>query len=1149
MTTRLDRTLSELVKELLQPLEGLAGVETLSDLFEAVSWDASAVGITDPGAFADVVQHLTDAVDALQALTDQDDVGLFDVAKALAPLAVALVELKTLISSLNLPQGAPAGLLTELAEDIVGFLADYYLASRHPRIALVLQLLGIFSVVDIPEIKDNAGNVVRAADQRRRLNSGALSQAISDPLAYIRGRYLTDGSGNQRLADDISDLIGPDLAYGFRQLGLTSGYGYVSDDLTPDEAESAKHILIIDAPIPTGDDGPPTLLRLALSASDTASGIGLFVVVSSDLVVDLPTSAGHITGGISGALEPLIITKDSVSFADTGTTGPVQLEASVSFQSDPTATPALRLGSANGTRLEIGTVQAKLGLSSGVQPVDVSGSVDLKDSILAIQGGDGDGFLSSVLPSDGLVAKFDLGVAWSTKRGLTFHGAGGLDLTIPVGASVGGVVSVPVVHIGLRASDAGLIAEVSAAIGLSIGPIQALVDRVGITAGIAFPAGTGSLGAADLALAFKLPSGIGLAIDVAGLSGGGFIERDEVKPQYAGMLELGFYSFKLLAFGLLATVLPTGPGYSLIIMVDAEFPPVQLGFGFTLAGAGGLLGVNRTASTDALRAALTAHTLSNLLFPKSPIENAPQLLTELDTLFPSAVGRFVFGPVVRIAWGTPALLTLDLALILELPAPVRLILISELTVVLPSPDVVLVEIHLSALGTIDFGKGEGALDAVLHDSRLLSFVLHGSMALRVNWSGQKTFLLAVGGTHPKFQLPPGFPKLDRLGISLAAGSIAKLNLDGYLAISSNTLQIGAHVDLFVGVDGFGIGGYLTFDTLIQRHPFHFDGDISGAVTLSVAGDDVMALKLSASLSGPAPWHAEGSVTFDVLWWSVTKSFSATFGDVVTDLLDAVDVGKLLRDALGDARNFAASLAADVGALVSLATPTAAATTLVAHPGAGLSVHQTVVPLGLTIAQYGGAAPAGENLFNITAVSVAGVGQPAPPPVLDDFAPAQYLNLSDDERLASPSFERLAAGVELAGEFIFGAALPASSAIVRPVAYETFLVDTRDGIPRKQDAPAPPMPLGVLAAVLLDGAAGRSLLVRGGSQRYAAPRRASGPAELAFVVATSDQLATSDVGAPSGQSYSQARAALDAELAQHPERRDGLLIAPRYEAQP
>src|SRR5205823_6610126 len=124
---------------------------------------------------------------------------------------------------------------------------------------------------------------------------------------------------------------------------------------------------------------------------------------------------------------------------------------------------------------------------------------------------------------------------------------------------------------------------------------------------------------------------------------------------------------------LIATKLPTGPGYSLVAMIDAEFPPIPLGLGFTLNGAGGLFGLHRTANIDALRAAFAARTLSKLLFPTDPIADAPQLLTELGTVFPPANGRFIFGPLVKIGWGTPTVLTIDLALVLELPPPIRLI--------------------------------------------------------------------------------------------------------------------------------------------------------------------------------------------------------------------------------------------------------------------------------------------------------------------------------------------------------------------------------------------------------------------------------------------------------------------------------------------
>ena len=91
--------------------------------------------------------------------------------------------------------------------------------------------------------------------------------------------------------------------------------------------------------------------------------------------------------------------------------------------------------------------------------------------------GDGDGFLSSILPAEGLEAKFDLGLAWSNERGLTLRGAGSLDATLPVNLSIRDVLRIPTLHLGLQASDAGLSAEVSAAVGLSLGPVNAVVDR------------------------------------------------------------------------------------------------------------------------------------------------------------------------------------------------------------------------------------------------------------------------------------------------------------------------------------------------------------------------------------------------------------------------------------------------------------------------------------------------------------------------------------------------------------------------------------------------------------------------------------------------------------------------------------------------
>ena len=55
--------------------------------------------------------------------------------------------------------------------------------------------------------------------------------------------------------------------------------------------------------------------------------------------------------------------------------------------------------------------------------------------------------------------------------------------------------------------------------------------------------------------------------------------------------------------GVLDTIMPDGSsGFSFLLIITFTLPPIQLGFGFTLNGVGGLGGVNRTMNTDALQA-------------------------------------------------------------------------------------------------------------------------------------------------------------------------------------------------------------------------------------------------------------------------------------------------------------------------------------------------------------------------------------------------------------------------------------------------------------------------------------------------------------------------------------------------------------------
>ena len=359
------------------------------------------------------------------------------------------------------------------------------------------------------------------------------------------------------------------------------------------------------------------------------------------------------------------------------------------------------------------------------------------------------------------------------------------------------------------------------------------------------------------------------------MTGGGALVFDPGRGLYAGEMQLQFEQIAVRAVGLLTT---GRSGYSLLVLVSAEFPPVQLGFGFMLVGVGGLLGIHRTVAVEALRAGLKAGALGAVLSPPDPKADPAQLVASLAGLFPPAAGRHVFAPTARIVWGSPALITIDLCLVLELPSPVRLVALGRMRALLPEEHDPVVRLQVDVLGVIDFGQQTAAVDATLIDSRIAQFTLTGDLALRMSWGPAPVFLLAVGGFHPRFAAPPGFPALDRVAVALASGDNPKLRLEAYLALTSNTVQFGARVDVGARAGSFSIGGFMAFDALVTLSPLAFEVDIAAQLAVKAGSHTLLSISLALTLSGPRPWHAHGRASFSILFFDVSFGFDVTIGD-------------------------------------------------------------------------------------------------------------------------------------------------------------------------------------------------------------------------------------------------------------------------------
>jgi hypothetical protein len=549
-----------------------------------------------------------------------------------------------------------------------------------------------------------------------------------------------------------------------------------------------------------------------------------------------------------------------------------------------------------------------------------------------------------------------------------------------------------------------------------IGPLLVSVERVGVKFDVTF--GSGNLGILGLSPDFKPPTGVGLAIKAGVVQGGGFLSFDTEKGEYSGALFVELEGgISLTALGLITTKLPGGQrGYSLIVVVTAEgFQPIPIGFGFMLTGIGGLLGVHRTINVEALQASVRTDAISGVLAPKNVVANAAQFLSTLGKFFPTAKDHYFFGPLAEITWGTPALITIKLAVVFEFGERTRLVVLGRITAILPRKDQDLVRLQMNVVGGIDFDRRQAFLDAALFDSRLVNkFLITGEMRLRMRWDDQPFFALAIGGVHPAFTPPAGLEDMQRAAIVFADSESLKLRCEAYLAITSNTVQFGSRLELFAKASKFSISGEAGYDVLIQFDPFHFIASLYASLQLKAGSRSLFKVKFNGELSGPRPLRVRGKATFEILWWDYSVSFNTTLiGGSPPPPPPPIDVIPLLRDALLAPASWSAALAQGERLVTLREEPPTAKIKI--HPLSELTIKQNVVPLGIRITKYGNAPIAGgAREFRVSQVQI-GTRTVTTTDVRDNFAPGQYKEMTDDEKLSSPSFEMLEAGVRIAAD--------------------------------------------------------------------------------------------------------------------------------------
>ena len=316
------------------------------------------------------------------------------------------------------------------------------------------------------------------------------------------------------------------------------------------------------------------------------------------------------------------------------------------------------------------------------------------------------------------------------------------------------------------------------------------------------------------------------------------------------------------------------------------------------------------------------------------------------------------------------------------------------------------------------------------------------MAVRLSYGDNPNFLISVGGFHPDYQPPAnlGLPQLRRLSLNLLGGDNPRLTLATYFAVTSNTVQFGASIDFLFKVSKFKVVGYLGFDALFQFSPFYFKVSIAAGLEVMLGSTTLLGVSVSGSLEGPTPWHIKGKGKFKIFIFSFSVSFDKTFGDRREDLLPDIQALPILKEALAAPANWQAQLPQGQSLLVSLRKTQQEG--LVAHPNGSLAVRQNKLPIDLELDKIGNQKISGENAFSLQLFDSGGTAMDAEA-VKDFFAPAQYRNLKDEEKLSSSSYEKYNAGIKAQITDT-----PVSDDLLqRDVVYERKILDTRNS-PRR-----------------------------------------------------------------------------------------------------
>ena len=247
--------------------------------------------------------------------------------------------------------------------------------------------------------------------------------------------------------------------------------------------------------------------------------------------------------------------------------------------------------------------------------------------------------------------------------------------------------------------------------------------------------------------------------------------------------------------------------------------------------------------------------------------------------------------------------------------------------------------------------------------------------------------------------------------------VAWLKLETYVALTSNTFQLGASIEAGLELGPIGAHGWFRFDAIVQYSPFYFTAAVDAGFDIEVLGESLYGVRVSGTLSGPGPFVLHARASVKILFVRISGDVTVRLGSSSGDQVPAItNVLAPLQAELRKPANLRCE-GEDPNVILQPPREVAIGGPPVLGAVGTLIWEQKRVPFGIDLQRFEGAPL--DRVHHITLTTDAEAT-----PETDWFGLGSYLTLSESEALNNARFTQAQSGTRVSlSKMIDGIAKP------------------------------------------------------------------------------------------------------------------------------